>query len=102
MRKLLNDDLAIKVTGGKHLATNPQGFTMWIDLVDRGYVEGKDPLYDQAYNLEKWFLSGCSWSVLVSAAMHYWGGFSSRESIEAALGTKGPAYMADCIRNLKG
>ena len=88
------------VAGGGHIYRDSMGQTLYVSLMDDGYVLGTDDLYDKAYILEQMAVGGFSVELIIDMAC---GLFPSGEyDTEKALRFGGTAYLADCVRSAHG
>lgn len=88
------------VAGGGHIYRDSMGQTLYVSLMDDGYVVGTDPWYDKAYILEGMASAGFSVDVIIDMACEL---FPSGEyDTEKTLRTCGTAYLADCVRAAHG
>ena len=90
-----------KVVGGGHLYTDSMGSSIYVALMDAGYVLGTDPLLDRAYILEGMAAGGFNVCDIISTACHLFSG-ASPVDVEQALMVGGTVYLAECYRSAHG
>lgn len=99
VQKLSLDDLD-GVSGGGHTYTDSTGHTMYVSLLDEGYVQGTDPWLDKACILEALAAAGMPVAHIIDFACEIFP--AARSDVEKALKTGGTAYLADCINGRHG
>ena len=96
----LTDRQAENVVGGGHLYKDSMGDTLYVSLMDEGYVKGTDALLDNAYFLEVLASSGFAVTFIIDVAAQIFPG--SKFDIEKALRIGGTVYLAECARSAHG
>ena len=97
----LSEAQAEHVAGGLHKYTDSTGSSIYVTLMDDGYVLGTDALYDKAYILEGMAAAGFNVDDIISVACSIFEGATPRD-VEEALKAGGTTYLADCYRDAHG
>ena len=96
----LSEAQAEHVAGGGHYYMDSTGHTLYVSLLEEGYVQGTDPWLDKACILEVLADAGYPVVHIVGFACEIFPG--TRVDIEQALKIGGTAYLAECARSAHG